>query len=147
VTWTDNLLALAERCEVASGPDRELDGRIWLATDPEAWAKECSFIGNAYAGHVHTKVEKHEHEVRMGARLAPPFTSSFPSALSLVPEWCAWHLRALNVEGEREYSARIDYAQWQVAATPELAICSVALRARASQAPTPDVKPSPREGG
>ncbi len=118
-----SLLDLAERVERASGPDRELDEAIWLAA-------KC---------HVEP-----EH----------PYTVSTDSAMTLIPE--GWWLSALywqhpyfRSEGDHEWIAEIagpvtwvEYdhlpepkfdSEGGKGATPALALCAAALRARAER--------------
>lgn len=106
-----SLSELAERCEQAAGPDRELDEAIAAAvhlkqltySSPE-WIKD------------------------------PEFTTSLDGALTLVPEGCGliykrhgiknvWRVQILSGGGETFVDGD--------AATPALALCAAALRARA----------------
>jgi hypothetical protein len=101
-----SLLELAERCEQASGPDRELDLDITEALD---------LAGRAALSLV-------------------PFTASLNAAMTLVPEGCSWSLHKHNsysragvfVDDGRDPGHYCD------AATPALALCAAALRARAA---------------
>ncbi len=107
------LLALAERCERACGPDRDLDAQISLAV----------------GGYSETK-----------SRYQPePFTASLDAVMSLVPERCifgcgskdatyrswAWVGPDEPPNGSEEIAA---------GATPALALAAAALRARAASA-------------
>lgn len=117
------LLELAERCEKAEGPDRELDAGIALAI---GW-RDC--IPCAFNGVKH----------RMGGILnAPAYTASLDAAMTLVPEGYHWQA---GVGIETEYGHRDKAYAWcsqedcgelSVAATPALALCAAALRARAA---------------
>ncbi len=124
------LLALAERVEAATGPDRELDIRIGWEMDGEGYSEaDLQYAtANLHAAHV------------------TPFTSSLDAALTLVPEdrlWVRmdeWHVdedfihprpsasvyrRATSAAGTRLKGAG-------KAATLPLALCAAALRARAA---------------
>jgi hypothetical protein len=103
---------LAERCEKATGPDRELALSILCAVDPEHWTMGCN-------------------------PSARDPTASLDAAISLVPEgWTyqayqgpsgqphKWTLRTI-ADGDAYYTEREGKA-----ATPALALCAAALRAR-----------------
>jgi hypothetical protein len=140
------LIELAERCEKAEGPDRELDALIRCALFAPAGAYvEQSAINGAWV--VYSGGESRsgrprlfEHwpsqEARNGA-----FTASIDAALTLVPEYetedglqrADYILEHVN--GGLTIGARVghddpDRASW--GATDALAICAAALRARAS---------------
>lgn len=116
------LLELAERCEKAEGPDRGVDGDIVAAlTLQPDWATVRS-----------TRQPELFSDTGPGLRartwLAPKFTASLDAAMTLV---CADHWRVEDhplagpcaIVGEQE----------GYAATPALALCAAALRAKASQ--------------
>lgn len=98
-----DLIELAERCEKAEGPDRELDLCIMR-----------------YAENIGGAAENAKH-----------YTASIDAALTLVPEGLQFYLSrgdyatAATVGREQEWHA--------TAATPALALCAAALRARAAQ--------------
>lgn len=107
------LLALAERCEDATGP-------IFVLEDDIA-----RLI--------------HQLDGRMWSGLAKPYTSSLDAAMTLVPE--GW-----NVQFERTGSAS-RACVWKAArnhsryaATPSLALCAAALKARAAHSPSDEDK-------
>jgi hypothetical protein len=94
------LLSLAERCEQAAGPDRELDvaiARFLVLTRAEDIAR--SRYGWSY------------------------FTASLDAAVMLVPDGCGWMVMK-NVAKVGRWPKR--------GATPALALCAAALRARAA---------------
>lgn len=108
--------ALAERCERAAGPDRELDAEIGR------------YFSARFLGYV-------PDEPQHGCA---EFTRSIDAAMTLVPEgwywraghgvlWPGWaHLNRKHpdhCEREDEHSAHAE--------TPALALCAAALRARA----------------
>lgn len=113
-----DLLALAERCEQATGPDRELDARI------EAALAEADFDALANDG-VHVRDWN-----------APAYTASIDAAMSLVPEGREWRVRWCELpDGTWASIARIGENGCGLntsAATPALALCAAALRARAT---------------
>ena len=105
------LLALAERCEQAAGPDRELDFAIAAGL---GWPDSPNL---------------HQHARR--------YTESLDAAITLVPEGCDWHVQAnpsvgacwASVGGPIKQRISSDVRK---AATPALALCAGALRARAA---------------
>lgn len=118
------LLELASRCEVATGPDRELDAAIATGA---GWQDVGRAGYGAWRG-VRPATGKREHVMR--------FTASLDAAMTLVPE--GWFVRItsagacdiansawLEEEGEQQ-------ALYTDAATPALALCAASLRARAS---------------
>lgn len=115
----DMLLALALRCEKASGPDWNLDAEIWHATDTEK--AEC-----------------------FDRKDAPAFTASLDAALTLVPEPLDWLIRsrchsfrhghyAHIMAGDVNTTGRTMGECWAI--TPALALCAASLRARAEAQP------------
>jgi hypothetical protein len=120
---TTELERLAERCEKATGPDREFDGEIAKALSPER--------------------EWHRFEDTWGARsvidsaafdMPDEFTRSLDAAMSLVlsdagltldRSWIGGHESwECVIEDERELYVRAR------AATPALALTAAALRSR-----------------
>ena len=120
------LLALADRCEQAAGPDRELDQDITKLLVPNnarhiyrsrrGWS---FFVSDSGKG-----IEWLENQ---------PYTASLDAAVTLVPEGCgydfgknllgyAWGGITMPDHNEVETSA----------ATLALALCAAALRARAA---------------
>ncbi len=128
-----DLIALAERCEKATGPDRELDRLIVLALGADVERIAGSAADGSQDGFVDRK------------GVLPKgfaYTASLDAAMTLVPE--GWET-AIYLGGERanvqmETQAMRD--SWfdegggpidGTAPTPALALCAAALRARASQ--------------
>lgn len=133
------VVTLADRCEAATGPDRELDALIW-----------CFLNGKRYIGHNQaygsedTQVEFTEPPKRTrkvsgsyGLQHALQCTKSLDAAMTLVPDGCQWRVDSHhNMAGVFEY-----YTDNEVGAsmreyegeghTPALALCAAALRARA----------------
>ena len=85
----DELLALAERVEALTGPDREVDWAVVTA------------IGKAdfYLQYAKAPLKYRE--------LVPAYTASLDAAMSLVPE--GWRLGSLNERAKRVKS----YSQWK----------------------------------
>jgi hypothetical protein len=97
---------LAERCENATGPDRRLDNDIRLATN-----NGCAFGDD------------------------PPYTASLDAAMTLVPEGCqATIVRRKDGHGAAYFDREWLAGSCDSAATPALALCAAALRARSAQA-------------
>lgn len=128
----NDLLELAERCEKATGPDREIDGDIAaaLSLQPE-WAtvrssRQPELFSDTGPG------------LRARTWVAPKFTASLDAALSLAPEGWAWmhgcapgeaFFASLAVMDDDLRAPEVDVT----AATAPLALCAAALRARAGQ--------------
>lgn len=104
---------LVKRCEEADGADRELDRDIihalWDGPDRD------SFMHHA-------------------GKSPPPFSASIDAALTLVPPKSEWIVEAYNSNGVKadhvRASAWVQGAARCFAATPALAVCAAALRAR-----------------
>lgn len=123
------LTALADRCEAASGPDRELDASLALA---------CGIVrerdGNCFYGHRDHSVlvlERGYYDHDGNAPELSAYTSSTDAAMSLAPmPSTRWF-----VDGPLGSDASVDHGNLPRtrgrAATPALAICAAALRARA----------------
>lgn len=140
----DDAVALAERCEAASGPDREADLWIWANQN----GKALSLIGLHWWAPVNDRqqvsvmVDGDPNSVR---DFVPAYTGSIDAAMTLVPVE-GW----LNIHGPMTpaafgYSREIDrvkragfdtleppYASYATGATYALALCAAALRARAT---------------
>lgn len=117
------LLALADRCEAASGPDRKLDRLI----DHHKWP-----------------IKQPDYHLALSLRDewdVPAFTASIDAALTLVPEGWTWSLDQTQRAPYRDCGRADLYAPGGgikpadisdiYAATPALAICAAALRALA----------------
>jgi hypothetical protein len=103
------LLALAERCEQAAGPDAGLDLAIWTSLldtpgfrPPSPWRTD--------------------------------YTASLDAALTLVPEGCGYQIISGFDEGGLSHASvyvpEIDNGERGDSATTALALCAAALRAR-----------------
>jgi hypothetical protein len=129
------LLQLAERCEKAEGPDRATDHAIY----------EAVIIA---LGHTITRSDEGfrveprgcDYFTTITPAMVLAYTSSLDAALTLVPEGCNWSAESdgsAHVWKGGDYYA--DISEYGKAATPALALCAAALRARhlASDATTP----------
>jgi hypothetical protein len=142
------LLALAERLEAASGPDRELDARIWCALNDKRYADHNKAYAPYGGANPLTQVEyteppKRSRMVTGDRDHALPVTSSIDAALTLVPsptadgkftyalgdchddEYDAWACVTAPPDDCTDYSAH--------AVTTALALTAACLRARAQQ--------------
>lgn len=124
---------LLEKLLSATGPDRRLDTEIGLALDIEtAWSGDLRQLG--YAENVF---------IALGAQ---PYTASIDAALTLVPDGWAWalhHHRDCTGANAVPF-AKVSRASWNKrhneaefykeahsrGATPAIAICIAALKAR-----------------
>lgn len=118
-----NLLALAERCERATGPDRELDlaiARVRKVNPVPATAKfNTSLDGGECAW-----------SRGMGMRV-PAYTASLDAAMTLVPERA--NVQTQNFGSLRGPMVLVEpNERFASAATLPLALCAAALRARAA---------------
>lgn len=143
MTKRDELLALAERCEKATGPCGELEAEIWLSVTPGATHNKWSYVHRT--GRECTVDETRD---RFGHLVSVPrYTEYLDAAMTLVPGGLEWSVsnRAPAPYGGRAYlhnrkphflglSAREnpDYRGWEsVASDPVLSLCAAALRAQA----------------
>jgi hypothetical protein len=124
----DELEALADRCKTATGPDRDLDCAIAAAV---GWREIELPHGSRYC------ISPDGRECSHGLiAYAPRFTASLDAAMTLVPEGWWW-----VADGHARASLFREDAADQIiskAATPSLALCSAALRARAAHKEQPD---------
>jgi hypothetical protein len=122
---------LAERCEAASGPDRELDEAIATAL---GWA---AIPNPTFAGGLVGRWTRPDGTMS-GMEGPPQWTASIDAALTLVPAWACPHLRhdpdAMRPFCQLENGIGLPFPAYKAhAATYALAICAAALRARAAQ--------------
>jgi hypothetical protein len=141
-TSLDGLLKLAERCEQATGPVRELDALIFKALGAPV---PFQFANKLVALNFDEAEQCYFAPIGdMRVRYEPPvYTASLDAAMSLVPE--GWDWTAQTSFRKSKARANCDLTQeapfapedWKVtsarAATPALALCAAALKARASQ--------------
>lgn len=129
MTTESELIALAERCEAATGPDRELDEAIAVLVGKDS-----------RTGPIHPSLAPR------GYYDGPSYTASIDAALSLVPEGFSWAVGSAEdgghatvskmPEDDEAYSGgRLPAPEVMThgyAATPALALTAAALRARAA---------------
>jgi hypothetical protein len=135
------LLELAARCEQATGPDRELDGAI---------AALCfgAEVQRVTIGPDHRREEIVTIDRSSAAPLSrpvTPYTASLDAAMMLVPSAFYWSAGTIAQDGYEHYDdmdfawaqavhrRRSDHIDCEYAATPALALCSAALKARANR--------------
>jgi hypothetical protein len=129
-----DLLELAARCEAADGEDRLLDAEIYVALDAERENLDALAINGAVGTWV------------------PKCTASLDAAMTLVPEendsWSlmkwpqdgkptfratvSWTVKSSHKNASGPYVMHKPHVRRAEAATPALALCAAALRARAS---------------
>jgi len=118
---TATLLALAERCEQAAEPDRELDAEIAVALfGGEIIWKTANWTMDQYP------TRRFKNSDYIGGYQSSgilTYTESIDAAVTLVPEGCGWMVMK-NVAKVGRGPKR--------GATPALALCAAALRARAA---------------
>jgi hypothetical protein len=121
-------LELAERCEKATGPQRELDVAIAIECGPAAKRLE-----SLMAGSPHNTVAEIAKEADRESPLVciPSYTASLDAAVTLVPEWMIASIEVYLDHGEALVRYPYYSGKESRAATPALALCAAALRARA----------------
>jgi hypothetical protein len=142
----ETLLGLADRCEQATGPDRELDCEIWAdANDLKLeWQGNCLVAGiEGVIGWIDPGEHSRNFSTNRsatGPAAIPAYTASLDSAMTLVPEGyrltglaetivdCPQPWRAILWEKKRNTKKR----PHGDGATASLALCAAALKARAS---------------
>jgi hypothetical protein len=128
-----DLLNLAEQCERADAPDREVDTQIWLATTPGA--SRCSSTVKSSKGLWPDYVIDETRDASGRLIIVPAFTGSIDAAMRLVPEG---HDYCLSKGCDEHPLVSIALANMvaesqSTAATPALALCAAALRACAGK--------------
>ncbi len=128
---SERLLALAERCEQATGPDRVLDAEI-------AMAAGIAPLGSEHEGNCTGWLKA--PAISFGVWKSPEFTASLDAAMTLVPEG---HCCGAGTKFDGTGWAYVEpipsaVADRVSAATPALALCAAALRARPHLQETPD---------
>ena len=140
MTDRTTLLALAERCEQAAGPDRELDAEIEaLLTGRVTHPRAPGYTLKAQD--VEWKLARLADSgfISSARRPAPPYTASLDAAVTLVPEGWRYDLTNGDLVSKEKPAARLtpDFAGPcfdGYARTVPLALCVAALRARAAVA-------------
>lgn len=139
------IASIIERVEAATGPDRELD----LAIHHIAQAKRYRWaeFGGAHPDQRLVAVEVEPeglHETmylswidKADVRTIPAYTASLDAAMTLVPEGSSeWNVEGWGspsaVHDGRLSTAWVSGARRVYAATPALALCAAALKARSA---------------
>lgn len=127
-----DLLELAERCEKATGPDRSFDEAIAEQREPGLFCRDG-----------HGRLRKNLHGTVLMPQWdlwqAPNYTSSLDAAVMLVPEGYSytagyWTFKRAGRASVWIVAENETREVWTVdAATPALALCAAALRARYAQ--------------
>ena len=138
MTNPSELLRLAERCEAATGADRELDALILEALGYEV-KRDHGRMGFAVRGEGPVRYLQGTHWQSFGR-----YTTSIDAAMELVPEGAtpALSRHRGSARGSAHITRDTDGRSLGIchsAATPALALAAAALRARAALA-TPAVK-------
>jgi hypothetical protein len=134
------MLALAERVEQASGPDRALDAVILMTAAPPAGAERLGHWMPLGTGQVYAWTTPPPHASGTGGVWAdaPRYTASLDAATTLMPDAHCWSILVGRLAIQAGYWRRAEdesaATAWVVAATPALALCAAALRARAEEA-------------
>ena len=125
------LLALAERCEQASGPDRWLDAKIFAAMKGAGW--HAAAPGYCVRGRTVNNAGQ--------TTGCPPFTGDVGQAAHIVPAGWLWqagnypHPNAACFPADERYTTSGgEDDENQRPRTVTLALCAAALRARAEEA-------------
>lgn len=135
VTVDQDLVALAERCEKATGPDRELDEDIARAVGFVPWGGRRMFSTAPSYGFTY----RNPTGDYVGA--PPYYTGSIDAAMTLVPDGCFCDtqsiLRGTAIFDKPKAWAQVEQTSGPVietsaCATLPLALSAAALRARAS---------------
>jgi hypothetical protein len=125
---SEQLIELAERCEKATGPDRELDAEIAC----HAPICQADYVRSASPANRRGMVTRHFNGGGRGTFVCDSYTASLDAAMTLVPEGAELVTLVLINSAGRMPSAGIDGGEHiSHAATPALALCAAALRARA----------------
>lgn len=134
------LLKLAELCEQASGPDRELDCLIAVAIDWRwsEWEEGEPLVSALATKHGIEWLVKSAQSGMSIWRNIPCFTASIDATMKLVPEewFIDLSIRPAPMRPSAAYTRpqHVERGIWYrvEATTPALALCAAALRARTS---------------
>jgi len=140
----DELLALAERCERAEGPDRELDAEIAVAVlGGEIVWKTANYTMEQYPAR---RYASEDHIGGYGNAPVEQYSASLDAAMALVPKETFWRLGHDGAGADpSDFRADVLWFIWPIgpkasphqrqskaiAATPALALTAACLRARA----------------
>jgi hypothetical protein len=133
-----DLMKLAKRCEAATGPDRELDADIWMASTPGH--SRVSRTVKSEKGLWPDYVIDETRDAFGRLIIVPHYSESLDAALTLVPEgwtfgnlsqsdskgwWCELRQGHLTSYDSVAFGNQLENA------SPALAVAAAALRARA----------------
>lgn len=138
------LLTLADRCEAATGSDRELDAHIAVGLGIGA----RGLLSDDHEYLIRTRKDDecapgtYWFQCRSGRslRTAEPYTASLDAAMTLVLEGHAFTIYSDGCAGVAPVEADDTPVADVWAATPALALCAAALRARAAIEEARDVR-------
>jgi hypothetical protein len=125
-------IALAERCEKATGPDREIDAAIFLAINPAFSAPEWKLYGGGFR-HIYDSSD---------ARILPPashtpgrYTASLDAITALIQKELPEHdYTSGHTNGGLTIHAQCGSTEYRYAETEPLARCAAFCRAKAELA-------------
>lgn len=123
------LLELASKCEAAAGPDRRLDAEIACVTK---FANRRPAEPNDFDGKY--GYDAGNIKVETGFLMSDRYTASLDAAMTLVPEEALWSVGHVGDTSPGRFGATVmpfGPDKFGEAATPALALCAAALRARA----------------
>lgn len=129
----ERLIQLAERCEKATGRDRELSEDIARAM---GWTQHTDEDDPVYCRQISTWWKEPWAESWSTCAVPPDYTASLDAAMTLVPE--GMFARLYCEAAQAIIVAWTDTLGWEevarsdLAATPTLALTAACLRARAS---------------
>lgn len=125
------LEALAARVEALTGPDREVDAEIAVASKAVPYDMEPAFGAGWWRG-----IYDNRHWQ------APEYTASIDAAMTLVPEGWEAAIYSAPVGSDLNANVQIETEQMRqrpdfyplesIAKSPALALCAAALRAKAA---------------
>jgi hypothetical protein len=125
-------LALADRCEQAAGPDKELDVAIARALDWKPLYRDDYSKWWPPAAVEDSRARKRSI-LHHPTQPLPAFTASLDAAVTLVPEGWRWVVNDAGLAQVCKGSI-VGASDIKAGAKPALALCSAALRARAGMA-------------
>lgn len=134
----NTLMELAERVEKATGPDRELDPRIWCALrkvefpEPPYEALVPDYDEDPTGGVMVESITRNGLLLQCRRDQSPRYTASLDAAMMLVPE--GWSRGQWGVIGKPD-TARLWRDEHDIvvsAATPALALTAASLKALAA---------------
>ena len=140
---TDDLQRLVERIEGATGPDREIDCLIWGTQEGRSLEWQGNILVEKLEGCIGW-IDPGEHQRNFGCNRADQgfsgilaYTRSIDAAMTLVPEGfifgCGSKDATKTAWAWASPDVPLEYRSISNGATPALALCAAALRARINQ--------------